>query len=217
MLPTLQNPKQVENFILNVRKNGQYAAEAYSLSLCDTTGTLDDIIIGCIPEPKKGVTGSHIFALMMEVEKQSRSHSLTLVGHCTDSAGNSLNALIKLASPLTFEKFAKQVSFVGLKMKGFVFYAPILREFPSIAYPCWDHSGRTSIRNLMNQNIKIVAEVLPHSVENIQKYSLATVQDLKALKAKNPSCKIRHADITPHVRQNCDATVRVISKATVED
>ena len=43
------------------------------------------------------------------------------------------------------------------------------------------------------------------------------VQDLKALKAKNPSCKIRHVDITPHVHQNCDATVRVISKTTVED
>ena len=110
----------------------------------------------------------------MEVEKQSRLHSLSLVGHCTDSAGNSLNALIKLASPLTFEKFLKQIRFVGLKMKGFVFYAPILREFPSIAYPCWDHSGRTSIRNLMNQKIKIVAEVLPQSAENIQKYSLAT-------------------------------------------
>ena len=102
-------------------------------------------------------------------------------------------------------------------MKGFVFHAPILREFPSIAYPCWDHSGRTPIRNLMNQKIKIVAEVLPQSAENIQKYSLATIQDLKALKAKNPSCKIRHADITPHIRQNCDATVRVISKSTVEE
>lgn len=68
-LPTLQNPKQVESYILNVRRNDQYAAEAYSLSLCDTTGTLDDIIIGCIPEAKKGVTGNHIFALMMEVEK----------------------------------------------------------------------------------------------------------------------------------------------------
>ena len=98
--------------------------------MCDTTGTLDDDIIGCIPEEKKGVTGSHIFALMMEVEKQSKSHSLTLVGHCTDSAGNSLKALIKLASPLTFEKFVKQIRSVGLKMKDFVFYAPIRREFP---------------------------------------------------------------------------------------
>lgn len=213
-LPILQDPKQLENYILTVRKNNQYAAEAYSLNLCDTTGALDDIIIGCIPEAKKGVTGNHIFALMLEIEKQAKCHSLTLVGHCTDSAGNSLCALVKLASPSTFQNFDNQIKFVGLKMKGFVFYAPILREVPSIAYPCWDHSGRTSIRNLMNENIKIVCEVLPPS--NIQKYSFATIHDLKALKAKSPNCKIRHADITPHMRQNCDATVRVISKATVE-
>ena len=99
-------------------------------------------------------------------------------------------------------------------MKGFVFYASILREVPSITYPCWDHSGRTSIRNLMNENIKIVCEVLPPG--NIQKYSFATIYDLKALKAKSPTRRIRHADITPHVRQNCDATVRVISKSTVD-
>ena len=60
-------------FLPNVRKNGQYAAKAYSLSLCDITGTLDDVIIGCIPEENKGVTGSHIFALMMEV-KNSLNH-----------------------------------------------------------------------------------------------------------------------------------------------
>ena len=83
-------------------------------------------------------------------------------------------------------------------MKGFVFYAPILREIPPIAYPCWDHSGRTAIRNLMNENIfKIVCEVLPSG--NIQKYLFATIYELKALKAQSPTCKIRHADITPHV------------------
>lgn len=42
-LPFLQDPKQLE-----------YAAEAYCLNLCDTTRALDDIIIGCIPEAKKG-------------------------------------------------------------------------------------------------------------------------------------------------------------------
>ena len=50
-------------------------------------------------------------------------------------------------------------------MTGFVYFAPILRKYPSVAYPCWDHSGRTSIRNLMNEKIKIVAEVLPKSRE----------------------------------------------------
>ena len=45
------------------------------------------------------------------------------MGHCTDSAGNTLNVLIKLASSLTFEKFVKQIRSVGVKIKGFVFYA----------------------------------------------------------------------------------------------
>ena len=210
-LPTIQDPKQVESYILSVRKNNRYAAEAYSLNLCDTTGALDDIIIGCIPEAQKGVTGYHIFALMLEIEKQAKCYSLSLIGHCTDSAGNSLYALVKLASPSIFQNFSESIKFVGLKMKGFVFYASILREVPSIPYPCWDHSGRTSIRNLMNENIKIICEVLPPP-GNIQKYSFATTYDLKALKAKSPTRRIRHADITPHVRQNCDATVRVISK-----
>ena len=213
-LPSIQDPKQVESYILSVQKNNRYAAEAYSLNLCDTTGALDDVIIGCIPEAKKGVTGNHIFALMLEIEKQAKCYSLSLIGHCTDSAGNSLSALVKLTSPSIFQNLNERIKFVGLKMKGFVFYAPILREIPSIAYPCWDHSGRTSIRNLMNENIKIVCEVLPSG--NIQKYSFATIYDLKALKTRSPTCKIRHADITPHVRQNCDATVRVISKSTVD-
>ena len=118
------------------------------------------------------------------------------VGHCTDSAGNFLCALVKLASPSTFHKFDDRIRFVGLKMKEFVFYAPILREIPSIAYPCWDHSGRTSIRNLMNENIKVVCEVIPPSNSMIQRYSFATIYDLKALKSKSPSCKIKHSDIS---------------------
>ena len=80
-LPTMQDPKQVENYIITVRKNNQYAAEAYSLNLCDTTRSLDDVIIGCIQESKKGITGNHIFASMLEIEKQANwYHSLALVG-----------------------------------------------------------------------------------------------------------------------------------------
>jgi len=58
---------------------------------------------------------------MLEIEKQAMTHSLTLVGHCTDSVGNSLCALVKLASPSTFHKFDDNIWFVGLKMKEFVF------------------------------------------------------------------------------------------------
>ena len=91
-LPTIQDPKQVESYILSVQKNNRYAAEAYSLNLCDTTGALDDIIIGCIPEAQKGVTGNHIFALMLEIEKQAKCYSLSLIGHCRFCRQFSLRA-----------------------------------------------------------------------------------------------------------------------------
>ena len=72
-------------------------------------------------------------------------------------------------------------------------------------YPCWDHSSRTSERKLMNQNVQIVVEVLPEGKDGFSKYTLASMQDLKTLKCNNPNSKVRYADITPHVKQNCDA------------
>lgn len=69
----------------------------------------------------------------------------------------------------------------------------------------------------MNQNISIVAGMLPNSGDGIQQYSIATIQDLKTLKHRKPNCTIRYADITPQVKQNCDATVRVLSTSTLED
>jgi len=202
----------------NVRQKKLYSAEAYSLNLSDTTGLLSDIIIGIIPEATKGVTGSHIFSLMMAVEKKALLYDLPLIGHSTDSASNSLKALIKNASPTTFEALEHPVRFLGLPSDDFVYLAPILRKgYPCISYPCLDHSGRTSIRNLMNQNIQIVAGVLPDTTDDLQKYRLASIQDLKTLKYYNPNSKVRYADITPCVRQNCDATVRVISKSTIDD
>ena len=178
------------------------------------------MLIGSIPEAKKGVTGNHIFGLMMEIEKQSKTYNLSLIGHCTDSASNSLNALIKLAMPKTYKSLdcTKDIKFISLNTQGFIFYALILRKkYPSIAYPCWDHSSRTSLTNLMNENVKIVAEILPETSDGIKKYSIATIQDLKAMKLKHPGSKVRHADITSHVRQNCDATARVLSRSTIDD
>ena len=71
-------------------------------------------------------------------------NSVPLVGHCTDSASNALNALIKLASPTAF-LCELNIKFVGLPCQYFIFYAPVLRyDYTSIAYPCWDHSGRSS-------------------------------------------------------------------------
>ena len=66
----------------------------------------------------------------------------------------------------------------------------------------------------MNANITIVAEILPASRSGLQQYQIATVFDLRKLKYVNPSC-IKHADITPHVRQNCDATARVLTQKVI--
>ena len=102
-------------------------------------------------------------------------------------------------------------------MSGFAYFAPVLQKgYLSIAYSCWDHCGRTAIRNLMNENIKVVAEVISGADGSLT-YSLATIQDLRELKKKIPNLVIKQADITPHVRQNCDATVRVISQKAIEE
>ena len=158
------------------------------------------------------------------IEKQSKPHNILLIGHCTDSAGNSLQGSVRLATPSNYEVMDGRVKFLGLTMEGFVFYAPILRKgFPSIAYPCWDHRGRTSLHNLMNERIQIVAEAIPNTKadgsDGFAKYLIATVQDLKALKKlhRYPNSTVRQADITAHVRQNCDATVRVLSNTTLEE
>ena len=108
-------------------------------------------------------------------------------------------------------------NFLGLPRKDFTFFAPFLRpRFPSIAYPCWDHSSRTSVRNLMNSNISIVAGILPSGEDKVQRYSVASIHDLLTLKLRHPNAAVRHADITPHIKQNCDATVRVISALTIQ-
>jgi len=58
------------------------------------------------------------------------------------------------------------MSFIGLKRKDFIFFAPVLRpNFALVSYPRGDHSGRTVLRNLMNENISIVAEKLPSSID----------------------------------------------------
>ena len=111
------------------------------------------MLIGSIPEATSGVTGEHIYSIMIEVEKQCAHYGVPLVGHCTDSASNALNALIKLASSSTF-LCEQNIKFVGLARQDFIFYAPVFRNgYPSIAYPYWDHSGRTVLRNLMNKKI----------------------------------------------------------------
>ena len=93
---------------------------------------MSDVIIGSISEAKSGVTGLHIFALMMELEKHSKKYSVPLIGHCTDSASNSLHVLVTLASPNSYEGM---VRFLGLEMRDFVFFPSVTRRFPIYSIP----------------------------------------------------------------------------------
>lgn len=139
----------MQDYVLSVREHSSYAAEAYSFDLTDTTGMLPDILSGSIPEATRGVTASHVYALMLEVEAKAMAHNLSLIGHCTDSVSNALNAPLKSATPLHFLT-NKGIAFLGLQIKDYILFSPFFRSnFPSIAYACWDHSSRTSLRNLM--------------------------------------------------------------------
>ena len=206
--------EQVQQHVLSVRANKQYSAEAYSFNLVDTSGKLTDIMVGSIPEAQSGVTASHILALMLEIESRARKYNIPLIGHCTDSASNALNALIKLASPNTYN--GENMCFLGLRRPGFVFFGPFLKDtYPSIAIPCWDHSSRTSLRNLMNTKLTLTAGYITADC-GIKNAVVATIQDLHLLKKNNPSCPVKYGDITPFLRQNCDATARVLTQAVVD-
>ncbi len=210
------NWEQVQDYVLSVRASKRLAAEAYSFDFVDTTEKYSYMLIGSIPEATSGVTGEHIYSIMIEVEKQCAHYGVPLVGHCTDSASNALNALIKLASPTTF-LCELSIKFIGLPRQDFIFYAPVLRTgYPSIAYPCWDHSGCTVLRNLMNKRISIIASIGNQS-DHISKANVACIQDLHLLKHFKPTSTIKYADISSVIKQNCDATSRVLSQKAVDE
>lgn len=214
---TTASISNIQHYVLDVRKRNAYASEAYSYNLSDTSGHYPDVLTGSIPEARSGVTGAHVLAQMMEVEKKSYSMKLPLIGHCTDSAANALKGLIMLASPSTFSQ-GIDIRYIGLPIDNFCFFAPIFRPpYASIAYPCWDHSARTVVRNLMNENISIVSEKLSGFKDGLQHYKTASIQDLISLKARWPAVKIKHSDITPHVKQNCDATARILTQNIVSE
>jgi len=219
-LTKAESHKQIQDYVLSVRHNHRYAAEAYSFDLVDTTGKLPEILTGTIPEATSGVTASHIYSMMLNVEQKAAKYNLSLVGHCTDSASNSLNALLKLATPSQYLVDCG-VSFLGLKIKSFYLFAPFIRkEYPSIAYSCWDHSARTVIRNLMNRDTIITAEVHDkHSdkLKAIECRTIASIQDLCYLKQVYPSSHIKHGDFSPYIYQNCDATSRLLTQTTIEE
>jgi len=52
----------------------------------DTTGESPDIMLKSFPEATSGVTASHLYTVMLEVEHKAAVHNVSLIGHCTDSA-----------------------------------------------------------------------------------------------------------------------------------
>lgn len=80
-----------QKYVMKVREENGYAAEAsYSYNFSYTSGEYPDVLVGSIPESKSGVTGNHIFAQMLKIEKRAKKFKLPLIGHCTDSAANAL-------------------------------------------------------------------------------------------------------------------------------
>lgn len=79
-----------------------------------------------------------------------------------------------------------------------------------------DHSSRTAVRNLLNGNISITVEPLAHD-SGTTTAKIASVLDLKQLKANYPGASIRHEDLSPLIRQTCNAAGRVLSQKIVDE
>ena len=164
-----------------------------------------------------GVTSGHIYSLIMKFEEKASMLNLFVLGYCSDSASNSssLGALEKLALP-KYYMTALHVKYLALPLQGFNYGAPILRKgYPSTAYSCWDHSSRTSVHNLLNSNISIVADNFS-CASGIRTAIIASVHDIRILQQVLPNASVKHADICPLINQNCDAAGRVFAKLIEE-
>uniref|UniRef100_A0A1X7VFT4 Uncharacterized protein n=1 Tax=Amphimedon queenslandica TaxID=400682 RepID=A0A1X7VFT4_AMPQE len=215
-LPTVKDWDPIHDHIVKVRSSGKLAAEAYSITAVDLLGIQSDIFFGSIPEATSGVTANHIYSLMMVIEEKASKLDIPILGYCTDSAANSLCALEKLALPNDFLNDAG-VKYLTLPIHGFIYVAPILRKgYPSIAYPCWDHSSRAAVRNLLSSKISIVAESFTCE-SGIKTAKIASVHDLRQLKEVLPNASIKQGDISPLINQNCDAAGRVLNQTLINE
>ena len=215
-LPGIDEWDSIHSYISTVRSRGNLAAEAYSVTAVDMLGISSDVFLGSIPEATSGVTSGHIYSLIMKIEEKASMLNLSVLGYCSDSASNSLGALEKLALPNCYMT-ALHVKYLALPLQGFIYGAPILRKgYPSIAYPCWDHCSRTSVRNLLNSNISIVADNFS-CASGIRTAKIASVHDIRILKQVLPNASVKHADISPLINQNCDAAGRVLNAKLIEE
>ena len=103
---------------------------------------------------------------------------IPLIGHCTDSAANALNGLIKLASPSTLITQLPGLNFIG---NGFCFSAALFAHILPYHIPAGIIQAGV-LRNLMNENITIVCGTLPNRGYGLELYQAASVRDLQLLK-----------------------------------
>ena len=68
----------------------------------------------------------------------------------------------------------------------------------------------------MNDKLTLVCGVLPDTKDCIKKYHIASILDLTRLKRKEKNCGFKFSDVTPHIKQNCDATSRVLTQQTIQ-
>ena len=127
-LPKAESWEKVQKYVLSVRACSNYASETYYFDLVDTTGQLHepDLLTGSMPESSTGVTASHIYAFVLEVERRAFTHNLSIVGHCTDPASNALNALLKLATSANY-LVDEGISCLGLQRRDYFLFAPFLQ------------------------------------------------------------------------------------------
>ena len=85
---------------MKVHYNKSYAPEAYSFNLCDISGMFANQVIRSIPQVHSGITGCHIIAMMILVEKSSRTQST--INRSLSIKFNALGGLVKFASPSTY-------------------------------------------------------------------------------------------------------------------
>ena len=121
----------------------------HSFDLVDVTGKLPDLLTGSVPEASTGVTASHIYAPTLEVEQRAFTHNLSLIEHCTDSASNALNALLKLATPTKL--FMKPSVFLACKEKTTSFLPHLQGRF-SFCCICLQGSFRKNCPSQLDES-----------------------------------------------------------------
>lgn len=132
------------------------------------------------------MTGNHILAFMLEFERRVSKYTLPLIDHCTDSAANSLNALILLASPSTYDLPELSLSFLGLCRNDYIYYAPFFIQSIHLLLTL---AGIIPAEQY--DNLTLVCGKPMKTSAGFQNYKTADIQDIRKLKVTVPSCSLQ--------------------------